>query len=205
MNKQTKIIGALLGAALAAASGVAVAESTYGYSAAGTAAVAANANVKLKVTVPKLILLRVGSAALPVDEIAWTSTTSWTTNPSTVVDGNNQQADWDGALPSFSFTPTGNALAVYAWHNNGTAGAELTFTGTAFSPTGGPTLAAITVAGTGGAVPAHPGGNLGTATTTPLTSNYLYSGTWTYTLGGTPTSWVAGSYSGAVLYTATTL
>ena len=207
MNKQTKIIGTLLGAALAAASGVALAESTYGYSAAGTGAVSANASVNLRVAVPKLILLRVGSQTA-VDEITWTNTPSWSTSPTTLVDGNNQAANWDGVAPSLSITSTTNALAVYSGHKGGAAGATLTFTGRAFTPAGGPTLTNITVAdtalGTGTAI-AHPGANLGTATAQNLTTNTLYSRTWTYTLGGTPASWAAGTYSGSVTYTATTL
>ena len=207
MNKQTKIIGALLGAALAAASGVAVAESSYGYQSSGTGAVRATARVNLAVTVPKLILLRVGSQTA-VDEITWTNTPSWSTSPTTLVDGNNQAANWDGVAPSLSITSTTNALAVYAWHNGGAAGATLTFTGIDFTPAGGPTLTNITVAdtalGTGTAI-AHPGANLGTATAQNLTTNTLYSRTWTYTLGGTPASWAAGTYSGSVTYTATTL
>ena len=156
---------------------------------------------------PKLILLRVGSQTA-VDEITWTNTPSWSTSPTTLVDGNNQAANWDGVAPSLSITSTTNALAVYAWHNGGAAGATLTFTGTAFTPAGGPTLTNITVAdtalGTGTAI-AHPGANLGTATAQNLTTNTLYSRTWTYTLGGTPASWAAGTYSGSVTYTATTL
>ena len=204
MNKQTKIIGALLGAALATASGVAVAESTYGYQSSGTGTVQANAQVNLKVTVPKLILLRVGSSNT-VDEISWAGTASWTALPAAIANGDNQAADWNGAAPSFNFTTTNNALAVYAWHNNGSGGgAALTFTGTAITPSGGPALSDITASNTAG-TPAHPGGTLGTATTVNLTSNTLYSGTWTYTLGGTPASWLAGVYQGSVLYTATTL
>ena len=207
MNKHTKIIGTLFGAALPAASGVALAESTYGYSAAGTGAVSANASVNLRVAVPKLILLRVGSQTA-VDEITWTNTPSWSTSPTTLVDGNNQAANWDGVAPSLSITSTTTALAVYAWHNGGAEGATLTFTGTAFTPAGGPTLTNITVAdtalGTGTAI-AHPGANLGTVIAQNLTTNTLYSRTWTYTLGGTPASWAAGTYSGSVTYTATTL
>jgi hypothetical protein len=184
-----------------------VAESQYGYASSGVGPVRAQANVKLKVTVPKLILLRVGSQTA-VDEITWTNTPSWSTSPTTLVDGNNQAANWDGVAPSLSITSTTNALAVYAWHNGGAAGATLTFTGTAFTPAGGPTLTNITVAdtalGTGTAI-AHPGANLGTATAQNLTTNTLYSRTWTYTLGGTPASWAAGTYSGSVTYTATTL
>ena len=207
MKQQTKIIGALLGAALATASSVAVAESTYGYSAAGTATgLQANARVNLSVTVPKLILLRVGSATTPVDTITWASVPSWTGSPA-LVDGSNQPANWNGAAHTFAApTSTTNALVVYAWHNSG-ANATLTFTGTPFNA-GGPTLANITVAdtalGTGTAI-AHPGANLGTAAPANLTTNTLYSRTWTYTLGGTPASWAAGAYSGSVTYTATTL
>ena len=204
MNKQTKIIGTLLGAALAAASGVALAESTYGYSAAGTGAVSANASVNLRVAVPKLILLRVGSQAA-VDEITWTNTRSWSTSPTTLVDGNNQAANWDGVAPSLSITSTTNALAVYAWHNGGAAGATLTFTSTAFAPTGGPLLSNVAVGASGLNPPSHPGGTLDAATPVNLITNTLYSGTWTYTLGGTPASWAAGTYSGSVTYTATTL
>ena len=204
MNKQTKIIGALLGAALAAASGVAVAESSYGYQSSGTGAVQATARVNLAVTVPKLILLRVGSATGTGDTITWTGAASWNTNPSPVTDGNNQAADWDGAQPSINLTSSTNALAVYAWQNSG-SNATLTFTSTAFAPTGGPLLSNVAVGASGLNPPSHPGGTLDAATSVNLITNTLYSGTWTYTLGGSAYTWAAGSYNGAVTYTASAL
>ena len=56
---------------------------------------------------------------------------------------------------------------------------------------------------TSGAGLAHPGANLGACGSTSFTRNVLSTGSWTYALGGTPTSWAAGTYTTQVTYTAT--
>ncbi|MET3475945.1 hypothetical protein [Variovorax atrisoli] len=136
---------ALCLAGLALAGSGALAESQYG---SGTGTITAQARVNLSVTVPKLILLRVGSTNTTVDTVTWASTLSIPPVPTTPVTGNNTNVDWNGAAPTVTPASTTNTLNVYAWTNAGA------------------------------------------------------SGTWAYTLGGTPAGWVAGTYTNTVTYTA---
>ena len=211
MNKQTKIIGALLGAALATASGVAVAESSYGYQTSGSGAVTATARVNLSITVPKLILLRVGSDNTTIDTLSWPLTPTWVTAPGTLTSGtSSQNTAWNGAAPTFPVTSATSTLAVYAWTNGPTATINCGIAGGLTSTpavTGGPTMTDIEVV-TGGTTPLpHPGANLGSCASTAFTSNSLYSGTWIFSLAATatPASWPAGTYTGQVTYTASTI
>ena len=211
MNKQTKIISALLGAVLASARGMAVAESSYGYQTSGLGAVTATARVNLTITVPKLILLRVGSDNTTVDTVSWSLTPTWVTAPGTLTSGtSSQNTAWNGAAPTFPVTSATSTLAVYAWTNGPTATINCAVgAGLASTPsiTGGPTMTDIEVV-TGGTTPLpHPGTNLGSCASTAFTSNSLYSGTWIFSLAATatPASWPAGTYTGQVTYTASTL
>jgi hypothetical protein len=88
---------------------------------------------------------------------------------------------------------------VYAW-TNATAGTINCAMG-AWSAAGGPANANFTVAVTG-TLP-HPGANLGACASTSFASNTLATGTWAYSLGGTPGSWAAGTYTNVITYTAT--
>ena len=206
MNKQTKIISALLGAALAAASGVAVAESQYGYapySAAPSAAVTAQASVKLTVQVPKLILLRIGTAGNTIDEAVWGLVPSIPAGNINPTAGNNTSVAWDGTAPTFAPNPTGNALTVWAWTNAGPA--ALGCAAPTWSPSSGPANGDITVLPGAGA-PAHPSGGLLCSATSSFAANSVQTGIWTYGLLGTnAASWPAGSYSATVTYTATSI
>ena len=69
-------------AGLALAGGQALAESQYG---SGTGTITAQAKVNLSVTVPKLILLRVGSTDTTIDTVTWASTLSIPPVPTTPV------------------------------------------------------------------------------------------------------------------------
>jgi hypothetical protein len=188
----------LAAAAIAFACNNAIAESTYGYAAAGTGTVTATARVNLSVTVPKLILLRVGSANTTVDTAAWTLTASIPAAPTVPVTGNNTAVNWNGAAPTLATGANPGAVTVFAWTNATTPTINCSLG--AWSAIGGPTNANFTVAVTG-TLP-HPGANLGACTSTSFPANTLATGTWQYALGGTPGSWSAGVYTNTILYTA---
>lgn len=206
MNKQEKFFSAALGSVLALASGTAMAESTYGYNSAGTGTVTATARVNLSVTIPKLILLRVGSsdtATSVIDTVAWTAAFSIPGTPVTpVTTANSVSVPWTGVAPTLTASSAADTLNVYAWANT-LANPAISCAATVVAPTGGPTLADFTVTTTG-TLP-HPTGTLAACTSTTFTKNVLASGTWKYVLGGTPTSWSAGAYTSIVTYTASAI
>lgn len=191
--KHPKLNALALGTALALAStGHALAESQYGYSSSGSGTVTATATVKLSVVIPKLILLKVGSSNSTQDTVSWAATLSIPAVPTTpTTTANNTVVPWDGTAPTVTTTPTG-------WTNAGSATINCAI-GT-WSATGGPANTSFTVT-TGGTLP-HPGGNLGSCASTTITSNTLLTGTWTYALTGTASSWTAGTYTNSVVYTA---
>jgi len=197
-----KIRWVALGAALAAvfASGAAMAESTYGYASSGAGTVTATARINLSVTVPKMILLRVGSANTTVDTLSWNVTQTIPAGAVTPVNGASTAVNWDGNAPTVGVSAAQTAVAS-AWTN--ASSATINCSATAVAPATGPTLANFAVSGaTGGTNLSHPGANLGACTSTAFGSNAVYSSTWTYTLGGTPATWPAGAYSSTVTYTA---
>lgn len=183
-------------AALSLAGGSAMAESQYG---SGTGTITAQAKVNLSVSVPKLILLRVGSNNTTVDTVSWTSALSIPGVPTApLATAANTNVDWTGAAPTVTTTTAAGALTVYAWTNAG-AGTINCAMG-AWNATGGPTNANFTVTTTGSL--SHPGANLGACASTSFASNTVATGTWTYALGGTPASWTANTYTNTITYTA---
>jgi hypothetical protein len=200
-----KVLAIACGAALALVSGVSMAESQYGYNSAGTGQVTAQATVKLSVTVPKLILLKVGSSDTGTgtavqDTLSWTATISIPGVPTTPTTGNNTGVNWSGAVPTVTAGTNPGAVSVSAW-TNGT-GATINCAAPTWTPaTGGPANTDFGVTATG-TLP-HPGATLGACTSTAIPSNSLATGTWAYALTGTPANWTAGSYTASVLYTAT--
>lgn len=201
--KHPKLNALALGTALAlACSGHALAESQYGYSSTGTGSVTATAKVNLSVVIPKLILLKVGSSAGTQDTVSWAASLSIPATPTIpTTTANNTVVPWDGTAPTVTTTPTGNVLNVAAWTNAGSATINCSM-GT-WSATGGPANTSFTVT-SGGTTPLpHPGANLGSCASTTISTNTLMSGTWTYALTGTASSWSAGTYTNSVTYTAT--
>ena len=165
----------------------------------GTGTITAQAKVNLSVTVPKLILLRVGSTNTTVDTVTWTSTLSIPGVPTTpLASVNNTNVDWNGAAPTVATASAAATLTVYAWTNAG-AGTINCAVG-AWNATGGPANADFTVTTTGN-LP-HPGPNLGACASTSFPSNVVATGTWAYALGGTPASWAANTYTNVITYTA---
>ena len=202
---RTPTLAILAGACLSLLGTNALAESTYGYNAAGTGVVTANARLNLVINVPKLILLRVGSSGATVDTLTWNSGITWVTAPATLTDGDNQATNWDGTAPGTGTTANPAAISAFAWTNS-SGGGSLAYTANAFAA-GGPTLGDITVTSAAPGL-AHPTPvALATASTGPatFTKNALATGTWSFALGGTPTAWTAGQYTSQITYTATSL
>ena len=208
---RTPTLALIAGACLSLVGTNALAESTYGYSPAGTGAITANARVDLEINVPKLILLRVGSDGATINKLTWNAGPTWAAAPSTLpsTDVSNQANSWDGAAPTAGTIATQTAVAAFAWTNS-SGGGSLAYTATAFAATPaaavGPALGDITVTSAAGL--AHPvPAVLATASTTPTTfgKNTLASGSWTYALGGTPATWSSGQYTSRITYTASSL
>ena len=201
---RTPTLAILAGACLSLLGTNALAESTYGYNAAGTGVVTANARLNLVINVPKLILLRVGSSGATVDTLTWNSGITWVTAPATLTDGDNQATNWDGTAPGTGTTANPAAISAFAWTNS-SGGGSLAYAATAFGA-GGPALGDITVASAPGL--AHPAPSPLAATSTGATAfarNTLATGSWSFALGGTPAAWTAGQYTSTVTYTATSL
>ncbi len=137
-----KVLAIACGAALTLVSGVSMAESQYGYNSAGMGTVTAQATVKLSVTVPKLILLKVGSsdtgsgpAVAVQDTLAWTATISIPGVPTTPATGNNTGVNWSGAAPTVTAGTNPGAISVSAW-TNGT-GATINCAAPTWTPASG--------------------------------------------------------------------
>ena len=200
---RTPTLAILAGACLSLLGTNALAESTYGYNAAGTGVVTANARLNLVINVPKLILLRVGSSGATVDTLTWNSSITWATAPGTLTDGDNQATNWDGAAPTVTITTPAD-VSAFAWTNS-SGGGSLAYAADAFAA-GGPTLGDITVTSASGLV--HPAPSpLAAASTgaTVFAKNILATGSWGFALGGTPDTWTAGQYTSQITYTATSL
>jgi hypothetical protein len=193
-----------------AMSGAALAESTYGYNAAGAGPVTATAKVKVTVNVPLLILLRVGSAGAVVDNVVLQAAFGGSAGlPATLTAGNSQAASWDGTAPTGTLTATPTNLTAYAWTNAAAGGSLNGAVTTPFAGTIlGLTAAAITVTGTpvsGGGL-AHPGANTGTFAAVSFAHNTLVSSTWAYGISAATLATLgAGSDAETITYTATTL
>lgn len=200
MKTQLKALTAAMGLGLVLASGSAMAESTYGYDpAAGI--VSATAHLKITVKIPKLILLRVGTAGSTTDEVVFTATPDVPASPVTDV---SQPVTWTGAAaPTFTATASGSVVTASTW-NNSSGGGSLTCAVTTPFAAGGLLASNVTVAATGAL--AHPGAHTGCGDTIALARNTLLNGSWTYTLDSTVlAAAAAGADSETITYTAVTL
>jgi hypothetical protein len=202
MLKSSNILKAVAALAVASACGLAQAESTSGYAAAGTGTVTAIARVNLSVTVPKLILLRVGPAGAAQTNLAWTVGLTIPAGAVAPLAGNNQAATWDGTAPGFAAITNPAAVSAFAWTNS-SGGGSLACAASALTAAG-PVAADYAVAS--GAGLAHPGATAACATPTVFARNVLQTGTWTYSVApATLNALAAGAYSGLITYTATSL
>lgn len=202
MNKTITKLMYAVATCLTLCSGAAIAESTYGYNSAGTGSVLASARVNLSVTVPKLILLKVGTSGATIDTLSWTlgySIPATPTLPS--VTGDSVAVTWNGAAPTSPAMTNPAALNVSAWTNAATTSTVNCAMGAWTGPAGGPANADFTIVTTGTLT--HPGLNLNACAATTFAKNVVATGTWAYSLGGTPSGWPAGTYTNVITYTAT--
>ncbi|RYF59185.1 MAG: hypothetical protein EOO27_10140 [Comamonadaceae bacterium] len=207
-NRSLQLLGSLAAAAALFASGSALAESTYGYNAAGAGPVSATAKVNVQVSVPLLILLRVGVDNTAVDTVAFASTPTIPGGPGTLVGGSSQAGGWSGAAPTFATTATNATLLASAWTNASNNGQLSCAVTTAFPAASGLTSANITVtsATVGGTGLAHPGANTACGTNVGIPRNVVQSSNWTYGLtGAIAATAAAGTVTETVTYTAVTL
>ena len=195
--------------------GAAQAESTYGYNATGAGVVTATARLNVSVTVPKLILLRVGSDAATVDTVALTAAL----NPgipgglaaAAVTAGgtvNNAATGWDKTAPVFT-AAAGTPVLAASWTNSSGGASVNCAVTTPFTAASGLLSTHITVASSaplaGGAL-AHPGANTACGTATTFAKNVVVGSTWTYSITAAGLAAAsAGVNTETLTYTATSL
>lgn len=209
MKTTFKLLATAGATALLLASPGLKAESTYGYSAAGAAGVTATARVNINVTVPTLILLRVGSDAAVVDAV----TLAVQPSPgipggaaSPLTGGNSQASGWDGTTPVMAAVATPATLTAYAWTNSAGGGNVNGAVTTPFATSSGLTAAHVEVTSGGAGTLNHPGANTGTFAATPFARNTLVSSTWAYSLSTAGlAAAAAGTHTQVVTYTASAL
>jgi hypothetical protein len=222
MNKQFKSFALVATSALALFGSSAMAEQTIGVQAGATVAIA-TARVNVRVTVPKVVILRVGDASATVNNVDFLVGVG--TGVPTAI-GNSQA--YTGAIApaggattvAVDTTPsnTTGAVTVAAW-TNAAAGANLscalsalggaTAFATGATAAGVPGTTDITVASTAGATNLqHPTANLTgctSAATTSIPTRTTMGGTFTYGTGFTAATVASGIYGNVVTYSATTL
>lgn len=189
--------------------GSAVAESTIGIQPSGTSA-SATARLNVKVTVPTIVVLKVGTAGTTVD------TTEFKVGATGVTGAvpNNSLGYASGTVPPLlSVTPTSVNVAVAAW-TNGASDAKITCArGSLSGTTDLPYPSDIIVASSGTNPPSHPGSDLSACdgtTFSTITKLTTYAGSWDFGYTGNLTStgpggYTAGNYGNVVTYTALAL
>jgi len=198
----------LIAAALLLPCGRVAAESVLNVIPPGVTAASGAAHVDVRVVMPTLILLRVGSSNATGGG-AVINTLNFNIGivggipggfllPS---NGNDQQSPWNSAPAILSAAQQIVNVSFYSNAANNRLNCSL---GAWTGPTGALTSADIRVTASGG-VP-HPGATLGACASTTV-PRLLNSGTWTFSLGanGSSTAWPSGTYTNIVTYTASTL
>ncbi|MGD9889094.1 MAG: hypothetical protein AB7S56_07505 [Halothiobacillaceae bacterium] len=191
--------------------GSAHAESSYGYSAAGTASVSAQARLEINVNVPLLVLLRVGSSGSTIDTLLIRSSLTIPGSTGALTDGDNQVRSWNGNPPGVSLNAAAQRrVRAYAW-TNASGGGRLSRV-SAFeaspNPPAGLTLNMVraNTGSLGGCVLRHPGTNLAATTTQTFARNSLCSANWTFSITAANLRTLgAGETLIKSTYTATTL
>ena len=199
MKFQKSLLSAVVGSTFLFASIGSQAESTYGYSAAGTGPVSATARVNISVRIPLLVLLRVGSPGATVDELTFTAAPNGITT-----EGNSVGYSWDGQAPVFVATAgTPVTLNAFGW-TNAANGANLTCAETNNFPTGFANTD-ITVTTASGTL-THPGTDASCGGSTSFGANAVATAAWTYGVNAAALAAApAGSYAQTITYTASTL
>ena len=170
-------------------------------------------NLDFVINMGKFVFLRVGTGAYPTasgtqDTVSFAL--SLTIPPGAVAPtaGNNKGVAWNGTAPSTSIAASNAVLPVEVRSNAGTI--SLTATATTPLSSGANTipLSQITITSSDSNLPAPPVPNAGVGTAVTVTgtsfSNLVTqrAANWTFAYAGTPAP-AAGSYTGAITFTAT--
>jgi hypothetical protein len=201
----SRLIPALLSAALLLPCGRAAAESKFILIPPSSTPATGTADVNVRVVMPTLILLRVGSSnatggGAVIDTLNFNLAIPIPGGVTALADGNNLPSAWNGSAP----VPTAatQQLVNVSFYSNAANNRINCSIGAWTGPPGGPSNSDIIVA-TAGTIP-HPGANLGACVQTAV-PRLLNSATWSFTLGGNSAAWPNGTYSNVVTYTASTL
>lgn len=194
-HRNTTILASAVAAALVLATPFA-ANAESNFTTGGPGAITATARVNFNVVIPKFVFLQVGTGPVfPAMTASATMDTIIFNVPAANVGNSTAVAGTGGNL-------TGGAVTVRVVGNNGAM--TLAATGPAtLTNGGGDTLAwsQITATPTGGA-PALPA--VGASVSLPASGNVVnINGVWTYSYANSVTP-ASGTYTGQVLYTATT-
>ena len=191
-----KILAALVASGLLAVAGSSIADSTFGYNSKGTGGGAAEANVKVTVTVPELVVLRVGSAGAAIDELRLQAAATIKGAPGLIkTDGNNQAATWD-ELATPTLDSDRQKIEMYVWTN--AKGVQLKCS----SDTG---LSGLNLLPRDIQVEStmHPGATTECTDSVEIPRNEAISDTWAYSVDSTAlSSAYAGTASQVTTYTA---
>lgn len=206
-----------LAVALAAALGNGAAHAASASSGAGSLPRTASVTLDFAIQIDKFIFFRIGDGAWPTpggtpSSVAFTLTPSIPGVPTTPAPGSNVPVNWSGAAPGFSVAASGNVLPVEVRSNAGqvslraTVGTPLA-SGSSIIP-----MSEITVSSSSTDLPAPPipangtgsavnvaGGGTGTVNNLVTVRN----ANWTFSYANSA-SRPAGSYSGQLIFTAST-
>jgi hypothetical protein len=203
MKTSFKLLAMAAAASTFLASPVLHAESTYGYT-TGTGPISATAQLEVRVTVPSLIILRIGMPDRRVPTAFLNvGPTGIPGGVSPLSTGNNQTANWNGEAPLLSDPSAGHV--AYAWTNRSNA----TLTGAVTSPFpagSGLTASHVLVSSSPGGTLNHPGANTGAFSSTALLPNVRAMSSWTYSLSAAGAAAATpGTHSQTVTYTASSM
>ena len=207
MMKSLRVLSVVAATAAVLIGGAARAESQYGYSSAGAApALTATAKLNVTVTVPKLILLRVGLDSTAISTAAMTATLlgGIPGGLGVLANGSNLASPWDGTAPAWN-NATATAIRAYAWTNASGGGSVTPAVTTDFADLTLKTKIAIASTLVSGGGLTHPA-TMNLTTAIPFAKNAVASSDWVFSITaaflGTSD---AGAQSAQMTYTATTL
>mgnify|MGYP003583965767 CR=1 FL=1 len=192
-----KILAALVAGGLMAVAGSSIADSTFGYNSTGTGGVSAKANVKVTVTVPELVVLRVGSAGATIDELKLQAAATINGAPGLITtNGNNQAATWDD-LTTPTLASDSKSVQVYVWTNAKNVKLKCS------SDTGLASLNLLPKDIKVDSPTTHPGATTECTGSVDVPRNQVVNSTWTYSVDSTALgSAYAGTASQVTTYTA---
>jgi len=197
----------LIAAALLLPCGRAAAESVFIVNPPSASPVTGAVNVDVRVVIPTLVLLRVGSSnasgGVPVIDTLNFALPGSILGSGNLNPGNNNPIAWNGTPPGF---PASSQQTVNVNFYSNAANNRINCSIGAWTTPVSGSIPLITVAAVAGGTIPHPSTNLNPGacaqTTVPRLSS---SATWRFTLGGSLDLLASGTYSTVITYTASTL